>query len=638
MNAKRAVRFAGLMALAAPILRGEELNDYSLVPVSTYGELSSNVALSNTVIELESNILIQGTLSISNTVGLVIDGHINFEVNGQGAYRCFAIDNSEVTFNKVTIKNCYISGNNVGAAIHVESSSLDMVDSVMESNYAPYGGCICGGGSSVVSLTRVAMTSNTAGYTGGGYYTTSSTASLSMTDCTLTSNSVSTMLSYSWLGGGGINIAAAMTFSLTRCTFDSNYARYYGGALRVSSGATGTLVDCVFKDNRAYQYGGAVAVLTSSTRLSFQGYEFDGNYDSSQWHDDIFRYQSATLNFADSCPEGSYNFGSGLLVCPNCVSTYVPSLLLGVNCKSTTGTFSGILTQSQIEEALMIDRKLILGADIDLSETVNMYRGVSDAALTGLVVDGGDVYSVDGGDAVRCFFVYGSGMDVAFRNMTMSNGYASSSSKESKRGAAVYVGGSATVRMSSVTITSSSVASTGSGGAVYVESSSLVMVDSVMSSNYASYGGCIGGGASSTVSLVGVSMFSNTAGYAGGGYYTSSSTAALTMTDCVLTSNSASSTLSYSYYGGGGINIYAAMTFFLTRCTFDSNYARYYGGALRVSSSATGTLVDCVFRDNHAYYNGGAVAVLTSLTRLSFQGYEFDGNYDTSYSHEDFYL
>jgi len=510
-----------------------------------------------------------------------------------------------------------------GGAVYVVSGSLIMVDSVMSSNYASYGGCIGGGDLSVVSLTRVAI-SNNSGHMGGGYYTSSSTASLSMSDCTLAINSASTGY------GGGIDISATMTFYLTRCIFVHNSADLDGGALRVGFGATGTLLDCTFRGNRAKRYGGAVAILTSTTTVAFQGYEFVSNYDFSGSYKDIYREDSATLTFANSCPLGYYNFGYGWLECSNCESSFTAAVLHGDDCKSSTGTFLKITTQYDLEEAFMINRTLMLGADIQLTDTIYMFRVASQAALTGLVVDGGGQYSVDGGDSVRCFLVYGTGMNVAFRNLTISNGFVSTFSKYSNYGAAVYVGEFSALRMSSVTITSCRTASTGWGGAVYVESSSLVMVDSVMSSNYASYGGCIGGGAFSTVSLTRVSIFNNTASH-GGGYYTSSSSAVLSMTECTLRKNSVSA----GY--GGGIGISAAITFSLTRCTFDGNYARYDGGSIRVGGGATGTLVDCIFRSNRVNHYGGAIHVYTSTTRLSFLGYEFDGNYDSSGSHGDIF-
>jgi hypothetical protein len=151
--------------------------------------------------------------------------------------------------------------------------------------------------------------------------------------------------------------------------------------------------------------------------------------------------------------------------------------------------------------------------------------------------------------------------------LTISNGYVTTSSHASNYGAAVYIGGSSAVRMTSVTITSCRVASSGSGGAVYVEFSSLAMVDSVMSSNYAYYGSCVGAGDSSEVSLIRVAMSSNT-GVSGGGYYTTSSAASLSMTGCTMDSHSLTSG------SGGGIYIgttTSSMALNMTDCALTSN-------------------------------------------------------------------
>ena len=622
MRAPNAAVFAALVGLAAPTVQGSESYGGGRLTVSTYNSLINAVASNNTVIGLADNIVLGGTVPISSVLSLLIDGQNSFEVNGQANYRCFSTYNSEVVIQNLTITNCYVSGKGAGVyvggssavrmsgvtitscsvtstgsggAIYVDSSSLVMVDSVMSSNYAYYGGGLGVGASSGVSLMRVTIFNNGAVY-GGGVEASSSSAALNMTDCTLA----------------------------------SNYAIYHGGALQLGSGAIGILTDCVFDSNHAKLYGGAINIYTASTSLTFYDYEFVGNYDLGSSHEDIYRQNSATLTFVNTCPAGSHNFGSGWLECPSCAISHLPAVFDRDDCKSSTGTFTNITTQSDLVDGLMIDRTLVLGADVDLTDTVYMLLGVSEAPITGLVIDGIGLYAVDGGDAVRCFFVYGSGTDIVFRNLTISNGFVSSSSQDSSHGAAVYVGGSSAIRMSGVTITSCSVASTGSGGAIYVESSSLVMVDIVMSSNYAYYGGGLGVGASSGVSLMRVTMSSNS-GVEGGGFYSSSTHVTLNMTGCSLSSNSVSGS-------GGGVEIQAAISFNLTRCTFSSNYARYDGGALRVGFGAVGTLTECVFDSNHADRYGGAVTIYRVESSLTIYDYKFFGNYDsTSSSHEDIY-
>jgi hypothetical protein len=493
--------------------------EYSLMINRTL-ELGADISLTTTVYMLSGP-------SKDSLTGLVIDGKGLYSVDGGNAVRCFFVYGSgmEIIFRNMSISNGYVS-----------SSSQDSMNGAA---------VFIGGSSGTFHVSDVAITSCTSA---SGY-------------------------------GGGIEISAAIVFSFERCTFDSNYARYDGGALRVGSGATGLLVDCVFKDNHAYRYGGAIGIYTTSTTLTFLDYEFVGNYDSSSLHEDIYRLNSATLNFKDVCLEGLYNFGSSWLECPNCVSPYFPAVLHGEDCKNTTGLFTNITTQDELEYSLMINRTLELGADISLKTTVYLLYGPSGVALTGLMIDGKGLYSVNGGNAVRCFFVYGSGMEIIFRNMTISNGYVSSSSQDSMNGAAVFIGGSSgTFHISDVTITSCTSAS-GSGGAIYVESSLAV------------FG----------------------------------------MTDCTLVSNSVSS----GY--GGSMEISAAVSFSFERCTFDGNHARYDGGALRVGSGATGLLVDCIFRNNHAYRYGGAIGIYTSSTTLTFFDYEFVGNYDSSSLHEDIY-
>jgi predicted outer membrane repeat protein len=350
-----------------------------------------------------------------------------------------------------------------------------------------------------------------------------------------------------------------MSFYLSRCIFDSNYAYYNGGALRVGSGATGTLVDCVFKNNHAYQYGGAISIYTSTTTLYLIGYEFDGNYDSIGSHEDIYLV-SGFVFVGSSCPTNSFNFGSGYLECPSCGSHYPAALRLS-DCRSSTAVIT-VHNQSAFEKSIMMDRMIKLGTDLMLTSTVYFLKvNFAPTFLTGAVFDGQGLYTIDGGGTRRCFFIDGSGFDVTFKDITITNGYVSSSTTAGGQyGGALFVGSSVKIFLSGVTF-SSSKANSGTGGCVYFQSSNEVIMDSCIFMTCAStYGAGIAAGAGVNLEMV----------------------------DTILSSNSASAQGGALHWGGLYLNA--------ARASFSNNYSPLGGGLY--ASSGTLNLVAYFFSSN----------------------------------------
>ena len=157
------------------------------------------------------------------------------------------------------------------------------------------------------------------------------------------------------------------------------------------------------------------------------------------------------------------------------------------------------------------------------------------------------------------------------------------------------------------------------GGAVYITSTgSLSMTGGCIRNNIASYGGAIFGtysstsGKSSTISLDGVTLWSNVAANRGGAIYGNGDSTVCTsvaINDCTFTGNLA--TTASSGAGGAICMVGAQADLTVSTSIFCNNQASAFGGAIAASSSGGHvTLAGCTFTNNTAggsTLGGGAV-------------------------------
>ncbi|MBZ5589853.1 MAG: Ig-like domain-containing protein [Acidobacteriia bacterium] len=106
------------------------------------------------------------------------------------------------------------------------------------------------------------------------------------------------------------------------------------------------------------------------------------------------------------------------------------------------------------------------------------------------------------------------------------------------------------------------------------------------------------------------------AGFGGGVFVDPFSSATLTLTDCVISGNTATG------FNGGGIAMSAASTLNLTRVTFQTNTSGFNGGGVSCFG-CTATVNACVFSGNHStggalggagFFNGGGTVTITGGT------------------------
>jgi len=252
-----------------------------------------------------------------------------------------------------------------------------------------------------------------------------------------------------------------------------------------------------------------------------------------------------------------------------------------------------VTTEAQLSAAIATNAYIVLANSI----TLDAGKGGTASAftisgVTGLTIDGNGYtlgFASSSNTNGRIFYIYGaSGVEVV--NLTLTNGYAYTTSGNYD-GGAIYLDGGSTLEMVSCVL-SGHIVKGGSGTA-------------------ASYGGAISVRSASTLNLTDCTLLANTAEVAkygnGGAIHADSST--LTLTSCTFSENKAKASRGSA---GGAIYVYHAVSSLLTSCTFSENTATTtcaisscwgYAGAVYTYNGPM-SLSDCSFNLNTAYNMG----------------------------------
>ena len=254
----------------------------------------------------------------------------------------------------------------------------------------------------------------------------------------------------------------------------------------------------------------------------------------------------------------------------------------------------------------------------------------------------------------RVFHVLGDTAAVTFNAMTIRHGNAPSTSygggvfcesgnlvvndSTVTRNCATYGGGGIYTDGIAVNITNSTISynrTDSGGGGLRQVSGTLAITDSVVYDNNSSYGG---GGININLGeteliLTRCYIMNNTAQTSGGGISGNEAYGgSITITDSYIVNNQAGF---YGFGGGGGISHGDASTSLtISNCTISNNEANYGGGG--ISSVTWGyapqlTISDSTFAENHAGSAGGAIhtsslfSITTSFFFRNISGYENDG-------------
>ncbi len=247
--------------------------------------------------------------------------------------------------------------------------------------------------------------------------------------------------------------------------------------------------------------------------------------------------------------------------------------------------------------------------------------------------------AVDGNAASRVFHITNA-VTVAISSLTVTDGVGAPAIFNSS----LVIGGGiyndhATLTVSNCTVNGNSAED---GGGIYNDHAMLTVSKSTISGNL-NYGGTLGGagggifnngsGGSATLTVSDSTLSDNSAGAGqGGGIY--NSLGMLTVTNCTVNGNSAST--------GGGIRNdgQSGSATLIYNSTFSHNSAGSAGGGIfniGQSGSATLTVSNCTFSDNSAVVLGGGIfnngesgSVTLTVSASTFSGnstfYGFDGS------------
>ena len=212
--------------------------------------------------------------------------------------------------------------------------------------------------------------------------------------------------------------------------------------------------------------------------------------------------------------------------------------------------------------------------------------------------DGDQDITVSGGDAIRVFEVDdgdpGAANTVALEGLVISNGL-------SAFGAGIYSAVGDNVTLNNVTVTDNE--AFGAGGGILVDGGALTITNSTISNNVTGGNGAGIFAYDATSVVITGSTISGNMGENDGGGFALINSASDTITDTVITGNSADDGGGFGYGGGG--YIYGSGGVTLTGVTISNNTAGYTGGGLQLYGVASAQISGSTIDGNSAYDGGG---------------------------------
>jgi Right handed beta helix region len=551
-----------------------------------------------------------------------------------------------------------------GGGLYNASGTATLTNCTVSNDTAGYGGGNWYGGgvynNATLNLTDSTLSNDRAGGHGGGLYNASGTATL--TNCTVsndgaggggawyggglynnaTLNLASSTLSDDSAGGYGGGLYNNATATLTNSTFsgDSAGSGYYGGALYNNSNAT--LVSCTFSNNTA-SFGGG---LYNNSKVSLTNTIVAGNTArATNGGPDVFGSATSLGNNLIGNTQGSSGWGGSDLTNTN--AQLAPLGFYGGPTQTMALKTGSPAIHKGIAKGVSSDQR---GFPLDSPPDIGAFQVQSGplAWQVNTTADGSDVPSgkLDLRAAVDLANVLSGGHTITFapsvfataQTITLTSGQLELSNTG---GTLTITGPAAGVKVSGgglnrvfeldrgVTASIYALTITGGGGNVdrgggllVDDQANLTLTNCTVTGNAASTNG--GGLANyGTVNLNNCTISGNTASKNGGGLFTYdlNVSAKATLTNCTITGNNARGDL-----GGGGLFFSggdSGSALNLTGCTISNNSANEAGGGLWFYGGYHGinvtTLTNCTVTGNAATVGAGVdntagVVALTNCT------------------------
>jgi len=189
--------------------------------------------------------LTNGELLVTKSIAIAGPGATNLTISGNQGGRVFHVGTSNnVTISGVTITDGLVTAGGVGAGIYLESATLTLSGCTFLGNRATGGTTAHGGGvyltQSTLNVLGCTLDSNVAAGNGGGIYNLGST--LTIDKSTITGNSA--------VNGGGV-FSGSGTVSVSNSLIYTNAATHGGGVANIGTAGSATLTvnNCTLSSN-----------------------------------------------------------------------------------------------------------------------------------------------------------------------------------------------------------------------------------------------------------------------------------------------------------------------------------------------------------------------------------------------------
>jgi fibronectin-binding autotransporter adhesin len=552
--------------------------------------------------------LTSGHLAVNSDVTISGPGASVLTIDGHQAGRIFFITSGRaVTISGLTMANGNVTGapagQNEGGAIYNDRATLTLNNCVISGNAAQFGAGIRNNGGTL-RVNNCTLSGNLAVVGGGGIYSTgdnSTGASLTLNSSTISGNSAP------FFGGGIYNKGdgGPAVIQMANCTVSGNTAQLGGGVDTTSNAGSAALGvnSCTFSGNSASGgNGGAIVSGTnngtsqvslrntilkagsSGTNLFTQssGTIFSQGYNLSSDNGSGFltgtgdqintdpqlgplqnnggpTFTHALLSNSPAINAGTPTFDPNWANPPLVYDQRGPGFPRVAKSRVDIGAFEYplLVTNTSDSGPGSLRQALLDASNVDtvffaagLTGTITLTTGElllnKDLTISG---PGANVLRVNGNNVTRIFHVT-AGHNITISGLTIRDG------SVNNVGAAIYN------EQSSVTVDSCALNNNangaGLGGAVFSVSTSqgsaaMTITNSILSGNSASQGGAIANeaaqsGTSAALTLINSTLSNNSANSNGGGIYNEGfdGTASVTVVNCTFTGNADSS-------GGGSV-------------------------------------------------------------------------------------
>jgi len=264
------VFFVTALSLVAPAIAATPVG--GIITTTTWTKAFSPYRVTDTIFVPSNN-----TLTIEPGVDVLFDTDVQFIVQGKlyavgtqadsirflkgtslswRGIRITGGDTSTIAYTRISdgVAQGIAEKDSCGGALYLsgDKTRVDMSNSIISGNMAPY----------------------TNGNGGGGGIFNGDSATLTMTNCTVSNNAAIRTGDRSWGYGGGIYNCEKATLTMTNCTISGNLAINGGGIL---NDATMTMTNCTVSDNKASYFGSGVANRYYNTTLTMKNCTINGN-------------------------------------------------------------------------------------------------------------------------------------------------------------------------------------------------------------------------------------------------------------------------------------------------------------------------------------------------------------------------